>query len=351
MSKHDLTIQVGDSIVVFDLSEYPEEDKPVIQEQIVNFVERVELAGGAASVVRGGSSGVMDPAAFSGLGLGWATASSNNLGPLDDWFANQSIETGFELSQNARVASRDAAAAAAAIAAQNKRYNDAISAFDRQVVLENRKFEAEAERLSNIAAQTKSQYDIQAAQRAIATAERNKDEQAANFGLQMDSFDNTQGDFFRNTSTAADPSRAARAAYVGNESPLAQYAQRVQDLSIASNQEKLDVQEGRIAESNRQAQFAISDRLVAAQDDVAEAAKKENDRLLARINVVQSRNYNNSSSDQRAESTTRFLAGDSGWEGSLEGGTYSQEVGQMSQVESAAIAASLAAANGTDVSA
>ena len=345
MSKHDLTIQVGDSIVVFDLSEYPEEDKPVIQEQIVNFVERVELAGGAASVVRGGSSGVMDPAAFSGLG--WATASSNNLGPLDDWFANQSIETGFELSQNARVASRDAAAAAAAIAAQNKRYNDAISAFDRQVVLENRK----AERLSNIAAQTKSQYDIQAAQRAIATAERNKDEQAANFGLQMDSFENTQGDFFRNTSTAADPSRAARAAYVGNESPLAQYAQRVQDLSIASNQEKLDVQEGRIAESNRQAQFAISDRLVAVQDDVAEATKKENDRLLARINVVQSRNYNNSSSDQRAESTTRFLAGDSGWEGSLEGGTYSQEVGQMSQVESAAIAASLAAANGTDVSA
>ena len=143
------------------------------------------------------------------------------------------------------------------IAADNKRFNDAISAFDREVLLQNRKFEDEARRLSDIAAQTQSQYDIQAAQRARATAERNKAEQAANFELQMDSFENTQGDFFRETSTGADPSRAMRSAYVGNQSPLAQYAQRVQDLATASNQEKLDIQQERISEADRQAQAAI----------------------------------------------------------------------------------------------
>ena len=60
----------------------------------------------------------------------------------------------------------DSTAAAERTAADNKRFNDAISAFDREVLLQNRKFEDEARRLSDIAAQTQSQYDIQAAQRA-----------------------------------------------------------------------------------------------------------------------------------------------------------------------------------------
>ena len=169
----------------------------------------------------------------------------------------------------------DSTAAAERTAADNKRFNDAISAFDREVLLQNRKFEDEARRLSDIAAQTQSQYDIQAAQRARATAERNKAEQAANFELQMDSFENTQGDFFRETSTGADPSRAMRSAYVGNQSPLAQYAQRVQDLATASNQEKLDIQQERISEADRQAQAAIADRQAAALAAEMEAAQKE----------------------------------------------------------------------------
>ena len=207
----------------------------------------------------------------------------------------------------------DSTAAAERAAAENKRFNNAISAFDREVLLQNRKFEDEARRLSDIAARTKSQYDIQAAQRAVATAERNKAEQAANFELQMDSFDNTQGDFFRDTSTAADPSRAMRSAYVGNQSPLAQYAQRVQDLTTASNQEKLDIQQERISEADRQAQAAIQDRQDAANAAEREAAQKETNRQLAASVVSRSVGASRLSTDQKESLIqTRLDGGD--WE-------------------------------------
>ena len=221
----------------------------------------------------------------------------------------------------------DSTAAAERTAADNKRFNDAISAFDREVLLQNRKFEDEARRLSDIAAQTKSQYDIQAAQRAVATAERNKAEQAANFELQMDSFENTQGDFFRDTSTGADPSRAMRSAYVGNQSPLAQYAQRVQDLATASNQEKLDIQQERISEADRQAQAAIADRQAAALATEMEAAQKETNRQLAASVVSRSLGYNRLSSDQKESLVqTRLDGGD--WETEMTSfNTVSSDVG------------------------
>jgi len=221
----------------------------------------------------------------------------------------------------------DSTAAAERTAADNKRFNDAISAFDREVLLQNRKFEDEARRLSDIAAQTQSQYDIQAAQRARATAERNKAEQAANFELQMDSFENTQGDFFRETSTGADPSRAMRSAYVGNQSPLAQYAQRVQDLATASNQEKLDIQQERISEADRQAQAAIADRQAAALATEMEAAQKETNRQLAASVVSRSLGYNRLSSDQKESLVqTRLDGGD--WETEMTSfNTVSSDVG------------------------
>lgn len=210
----------------------------------------------------------------------------------------------------------DSTAAAERAAADNKRFNDAISAFDREVLLQNRKFEDEARRLSDIAAQTQSQYDIQAAQRAIATAERNKTEQAANFGLQMDSFENTQGDFFRDTSTGADPLRAMRSAYVGNQSPLAQYAQQVQDLSTASDQEKLDIQQKLIAQKNAQAQSAIQDSQDAARALELKRLKDEEQRLLAGALVGQSTGANRLSFDQREELVQMKLAGGD-WEGAM----------------------------------
>jgi len=221
----------------------------------------------------------------------------------------------------------DSTAAAERTAADNKRFNDAISAFDQEVLLQNRKFEDEARRLSDIAAQTRSQYDIQAAQRARATAERNMTELAANFGLQMEAFGNTQGDFFRDTSTGADPSRAMRSAFVGNQSPLAQYAKRVQDLATASNQEKLDIQQERISEADRQAQAAIADRQAAALATEMEAAQKETNRQLAASVLSRSVGYNRLSSDQKENLVqTKLDGGD--WETEMTSfNTVSSDVG------------------------
>jgi len=208
----------------------------------------------------------------------------------------------------------DSTAAAERTAADNRRFNNAISAFDREVLLQNRKFEDEARRLSDIAAQTQSQYDIQAAQRARATAERNKAEQAANFELQMDSFENTQGDFFRETSTGADPSRAMRSAFVGNQSPLAQYAKRVQDLATASDQQKLTNQQKFIAQQNAQAQSAIQDR---RDEAIALELKRQRDeelRMLAASVVGQSTGASRATFDQRNKAVQIKLDGGD-WEG------------------------------------
>jgi len=208
----------------------------------------------------------------------------------------------------------DSTAAAERTAADNRRFNNAISAFDREVLLQNRKFEDEARRLSDIAAQTQSQYDIQAAQRAVATAERNQAEQAANFGLQMEAFGNTQGDFFRDTSTGADPSRAMRSAFVGNQSPLAQYAKRVQDLATASDQQKLTNQQKFIAQQNAQAQSAIQDR---RDEAIALELKRQRDeelRMLAASVVGQSTGASRATFDQRNKAVQIKLDGGD-WEG------------------------------------
>lgn len=334
MSGNDfVTINVGDLTITADLSLEPVEDRPAIIEELTVSTQAYSAVTGVPSSVNllPGSSTQLQRNPYSTADLGLPGLSFDgpavDLNTIDQFMARQGQETYFQYMQESRVANRDAAAAAAAIAAENKRFNDAISAFDREVLLQNRKFEDEARRLSDIAAQTKSQYDIQAAQRAVATAERNKAEQAANFELQMDSFDNTQGDFFRDTSTGADPSRAMRSAYVGNQSPLAQYAQRVQDLATASNQEKLDIQQERISEADRQAQAAIRDRQDAANAAEMEAAQKETNRQLAASVVSRSLGYNRLSSDQKESLVqTRLDGGD--WETEMTSfNTVSSDVG------------------------
>ena len=333
MSDEFATIRVDGKVAVLDFSDVPPEDIPVILESIeYDLYDYTSATGLKAEVI---ATTPMDnssiAADFGAFGASAADISSAYLPfeNIDDWLRSVPFlpRRGYVEEQYGRVAARDAAAAAAAIAAENKRFNDAISAFDREVLLQNRKFEDEARRLSDIAAQTKSQYDIQAAQRAVATAERNKAEQAANFELQMDSFDNTQGDFFRDTSTGADPSRAMRSAYVGNQSPLAQYAQRVQDLATASNQEKLDIQQERISEADRQAQAAIRDRQDAANAAEMEAAQKETNRQLAASVVSRSLGYNRLSSDQKESLVqTRLDGGD--WESEMTSfNTVSSDVG------------------------
>lgn len=350
MSSDDLvTITVGNFAITGDLSDEPAEDRPAIIEELTIVTERWSaVTGMPAGVSRDPGLATelqRNPYATADLGLPGLDSfefdgPTYDLGTIDAMYDQLGATTAFRASQDARVAGRDAAAAAAAIAAENKRFNDAISAFDREVLLQNRKFEDEARRLSDIAAQTKSQYDIQAAQRAVATAERNKAEQAANFELQMDSFDNTQGDFFRDTSTAADPSRAVRSAYVGNQSPLAQYAQRVQDLATASNQEKLDIQQERISEADRQAQAAISDRQAAALAAEMEAAQKETDRQLAASVVSRSVGASRLSSDQR-ESLIQTKLGGGDWEGYMASlNTVSTDIGAgSSAVDTAALSA------------
>ncbi len=344
MSGNDfVTINVGDLTITADLSLEPVEDRPAIIEELTVSTQAYSAVTGVPSSVNllPGSSTQLQRNPYSTADLGLPGLSFDgpavDLNTIDQFMARQGQETYFQYMQESRVANRDAAAAAAAIAAENKRFNDAISAFDREVLLQNRKFEDEARRLSDIAAQTKSQYDIQAAQRAVATAERNKAEQAANFELQMDSFENTQGDFFRDTSTGADPSRAMRSAYVGNQSPLAQYAQRVQDLATASNQEKLDIQQERISEADRQAQSAIQDRQDAARALELKRQKDEEQRLLAGALVGQSTGANRLSFDQREELVQMKLAGGD-WEGTMASfNTVSTDIGAgSSAVDTAA---------------
>jgi len=234
----------------------------------------------------------------------WKTA-----GLFDTTIVGPEDRAPFSTALGALRADRDAATAAATIAADNKRFNDAISAFDREVLLQNRKFEDEARRLSDIAAQTRSQYDIQAAQRARATAERNMTEQAANFGLQMEAFGNTQGDFFRDTSTGADPSRAMRSAFVGNQSPLAQYAKRVQDLATASDQQKLTNQQKFIAQQNAQARARIQDQIDEAWELELERQRLEELRMLAAAEVGQSTGAQRATTDQRNKAVQIKLDG------------------------------------------
>lgn len=324
MSGDDLvTITAGGFAITADLSDEPAEDRPAI-------IEELTVSTQIWSAVTGMPAGVSqnpglatelqgNPYATADLGLPGLDSfkfdgPTYDLGTIDAVYDQLGANFNFRGSQDARVANRDAATAAATIAAENKRFNDAISAFDREVLLQNRKFEDEARRLSDIAAQTQSQYDIQAAQRAVAIAERNKAEQAANFELQMDSFENTQGDFFRETSTGADPSRAMRSAFVGNQSPLAQYAQRVQDLATASNQEKLDIQQERISEADRQAQAAIQDRQDAAWALELKRQKDEEQRLLAGALVGQSTGAQRATTDQRNKAVQIKLDGGD-WEG------------------------------------
>lgn len=332
-----VTITAGDFVITGDLSNEPAEDRPAIIEEITTITETWSVVTGIpAGVSRNPGLATelqRNPYATADLGLPGLDSfefdgPTYGLSTIDAVYDQLGANTAFRASQDARVAGRDAAAAAATIAAENKRFNDAIYAFDREVLLQNRKFEDEARRLSDIAAQTKSQYDIQAAQRAVATAERNKAEQAANFELQMDSFDNTQGDFFRDTSTAADPSRAMRSAYVGNQSPLAQYAQRVQDLATASNQEKLDIQQERISEADRQAQAAIQDRQDAANALEVQKWNEQNDRILAGINVRNSTEFGRSSSDQISAATQAYYEKDPNWKSFLQdSGTVSTDIG------------------------
>ena len=234
----------------------------------------------------------------------WKTA-----GLFDTTIVGPEDRAPFSTALGALRADRDAATAAATIAADNKRFNDAISAFDQEVLLQNRKFEDEARRLSDIAAQTRSQYDIQAAQRARATAERNMTEQAANFGLQMEAFGNTQGDFFRDTSTGADPSRAMRSAFVGNQSPLAQYAKRVQDLATASDQQKLTNQQKFIAQQNAQARARIQDQIDEAWELELERQRLEELRMLAAAEVGQSTGAQRATTDQRNKAVQIKLDG------------------------------------------
>ena len=186
-------------------------------------------------------------------------------------------------AQAAEFAAAQAAAQSAAIRKNAEEYDDAVYNLTRDYNLARIErleakaaFERQADSQANAYQQQRVQVQIQSIDRQVAESDRQ-------FKLQLEGLANQRSDFERSNSTSADPFRALGAGAVGANSPLAAYAKRVMDLGIASDEEKLRINEKVAAEQEAARQGALAAQLQQAAIDAEELTNRENNASLAWI--------------------------------------------------------------------
>ena len=186
-------------------------------------------------------------------------------------------------SQAAEFAAAQAAAQSAAITKNAQEYDDAVYNLTRDYNLARIErleakaaFERQADSQANAYQQQRVQVQIQSIDRQAAESDRQ-------FQLQLEGLANQRSDFERSNSTSADPFRALGAGSVGANSPLAAYAKRVMDLGIASDEEKLRINEKVAAEQEAARQGALAAQRQQSIIDEQELINRENNASLAWI--------------------------------------------------------------------
>ena len=186
-------------------------------------------------------------------------------------------------SQAAEFASAQAAAQSAAIRKNAEEYDDAVYNLTRDYNLARIErleakaaFERQADSQANAYQQQRVQVQIQSIDRQVAESDRQ-------FKLQLEGLANQRSDFERSNSTSADPFRALGAGSVGANSPLAAYAKQVMDLGIASDEEKLRINEKVAAEQESARQGALDAQRQQSIIDEQELLTRENNASLAWI--------------------------------------------------------------------
>ena len=186
-------------------------------------------------------------------------------------------------SQAAEFAAAQAAAQSAAITKNAQEYDDAVYNLTRDYNLARIErleakaaFERQADSQANAYQQQRVQVQIQSIDRQAAESDRQ-------FKLQLEGLANQRSDFERSNSTSADPFRALGAGAVGANSPLAAYAKRVMDLGIASDEEKLRINEKVAAEQEKARQGALDAQRQQSIIDEQELETRRTNAILARI--------------------------------------------------------------------
>ena len=186
-------------------------------------------------------------------------------------------------SQAAEFAAAQAAAQSAAITKNAQEYDDAVYNLTRDYNLariERLKAKAAFERQSDSQANAYQQQRVQVQLQSI---DRQAAESDRQFKLQLEGLANQRSDFERSNSTSADPFRALGAGAVGANSPLAAYAKRVMDLGIASDEEKLRINEKVAAEQEKARQGALDAQRQQSIIDEQELETRRTNAILARI--------------------------------------------------------------------
>ena len=186
-------------------------------------------------------------------------------------------------SQAAEFAAAQAAAQSAAITKNAQEYDDAVYNLTRDYNLARIErleakaaFERQADSQANAYQQQRVQVQIQSIDRQVAESDRQ-------FQLQLEGLANQRSDFERSNSTSADPFRALGAGSVGANSPLAAYAKRVMDLGIASDEEKLRINEKVAAEQEAARQGALAAQRQQSIIDEQELETRRTNAILAKI--------------------------------------------------------------------
>ena len=186
-------------------------------------------------------------------------------------------------SQAAEFAAAQAAAQSAAITKNAQEYDDAVYNLTRDYNLARIErleakaaFERQADSQANAYQQQRVQVQIQSIDRQAAESDRQ-------FQLQLEGLANQRSDFERSNSTSADPFRALGAGSVGANSPLAAYAKRVMDLGIASDEEKLRINEKVAAEQEAARQGALAAQRQQSIIDEQELETRRTNAILAKI--------------------------------------------------------------------
>lgn len=186
-------------------------------------------------------------------------------------------------SQAAEFAAAQAAAQSAAITKNAQEYDDAVYNLTRDYNLARIErleakaaFERELDSQANAYQQERVRVQLQSIDRQVAESDRQ-------FQLQLEGLENQRSDFERSNSTSADPFRALGAGAVGANSPLASYAKQVVDLGIASDEEKLLINEKVAAEQEAARQGALDAQRQQSLIDEQQLITNKNNASLAWI--------------------------------------------------------------------
>lgn len=186
-------------------------------------------------------------------------------------------------SQAAEFAAAQAAAQSAAITKNAQEYDDAVYNLTRDYNLARIErleakaaFERELDSQANAYQQQRVRVQLQSIDRQVAESDRQ-------FQLQLEGLENQRSDFERSNSTSADPFRALGAGAVGANSPLAAYAKQVMDLGIASDEEKLLINEKVAAEQEAARQGALDAQRQQSLIDEQQLITNKNNASLAWI--------------------------------------------------------------------